>query len=114
MEYIEGEFENRKDPKVMKMIERILRNLRFFQNFDLETRKHILMHANLVKFDKHSVVFGEGEVADVTYVLVQGNVELRRKLNKFPYLDIAVASLYDGDHFGEEALVVPKKFSLHK
>jgi CRP-like cAMP-binding protein len=114
MEYISTEFENRKKPKVTIMLERIMRNLRFFKNFDLPTRKHIIMKSELHKYSRNDKIFDEGDESTSLYMVVQGHVELRKQLKKIPDLQIVLGSMYDGYHFGEQALMADPNFKHGK
>ena len=109
MEFIIYNFDKLEDETNMKIVERMLRNLRFFKNFDVEMRKHILMNAKLVRYKKDDYIFKIYEPASTMYVIIQGQVNLKKSISKSSQFEIIIGSLYDGDHFGEESLVVDPK-----
>lgn len=68
--YLEGE---RDDQKLRKM-DVMLSRLRFFTLLNPNVRKQFYKHAQYVVYKAGSYIFHEGDVGDLMYVILKGNV----------------------------------------
>jgi CRP-like cAMP-binding protein len=61
----------------VKMLDRVLKNLKFFKRFDHETRNLIYKHAEFVHIPGHHVIFNQGDIGDKLYVIIKGRVAVQ-------------------------------------
>ena len=94
-------------------LDEILQKLKFFKKFTKIVRISILKQSNLLEYGANEKIFSEGDYGDLMYIIVKGgvNIRLKRKLNfrDLEPIDIVVNSYYDGDHFGDLAMMSVKK-----
>ena len=60
----------------VKMLDRVLKDLKFFKRFDQETRNLIYRNADFEHFKGHSVIFNQGDIGDKLYVILKGRVAI--------------------------------------
>lgn len=99
-----------------RKIDDILQRLKFFKKFGETTRILILKQTSLIEYKANEKIFSEGDYGDLMYIIIKGGVNIRlkrkplQKINE-PY-EIVINSLYDGDHFGDLAMMSVKKNEL--
>eukprot|EP01016_Furgasonia_blochmanni_P031793 TRINITY_DN3280_c0_g1_i1.p1 TRINITY_DN3280_c0_g1~~TRINITY_DN3280_c0_g1_i1.p1 ORF type:complete len:181 (-),score=31.21 TRINITY_DN3280_c0_g1_i1:25-510(-) len=62
-------------------VDGILCNLPFFSKFDYSVRRNMYAKARLLKFQAGDIVFKQGDISDLMYVIVRGAVSIRLKLS---------------------------------
>ena len=69
--------------------------------------------AKFVEFPSQHIIFNEGDFGDLMYVILRGSVNIRILKTIDIYEGISsshvVNSFYDGDHFGDLAMMLMKK-----
>lgn len=90
-----------------------LQKLKFFKKFKQITRINILKQCEILEYNANEKIFSEGDYGDLLYVIIKGsvNIRLKRKFHEHdtaPY-EIVINSLYDGDHFGDLAMMAIRK-----
>ncbi len=87
-----------------------LRDIFFFKNTSDAILHEVAQQFLIEWVDEGSVVFEKGAYGDTFYLIVRGSVEIRNPDSKPGFA--LIASLDDGDYFGEIALLknVPRTF----
>ena len=62
------------------------------------------MRADYHHFDKEHIIFNQGDKGDKLYIILSGSVKVILKKQVFGDDPIVVATLYDGQQFGELAI----------
>ena len=113
IEEVKFEFRTKPAMRSYGNLDNILQKLKFFKRFTRIARMNILRQSSLMEYNANERIFSEGDYGDLMYIIVKGSVDirLRRKLNykdEEP-VDIVINSFYDGDHFGDLAMMSIKK-----
>ena len=77
IEFIKEEFLKPHDEtsrRDIRMLDRVLKQLKFFKRFDTETRSKIFSEATLITMPGHTIIFNQGDVGDKLYVIIKGRV----------------------------------------
>jgi CRP-like cAMP-binding protein len=61
----------------IKMLDRVLKDLKFFKRFDNANRQLIYKNAEFVHIQGHQVIFNQGDVGDKLYVILKGRVAVQ-------------------------------------
>ena len=77
--------------------------------FAMEERKKLLKNGFYVFYRKGTAIFHQGDVGDYMYIILKGAVGVRVKSNNFGSEPIIVATLREGDHVGEWAVISDNK-----
>lgn len=113
IETIKQEFEEKKENMNLDKIDFFLKKLKFFKKFSETIRMHFLKRAKFVEFPAGHIIFKQGDFGDLMYVILRGSVNIRiiKKINVYENLSTSfvVNSYYDGDHFGDLAMMSVKK-----
>lgn len=80
-----------------------LRHLKIFSSLDFETLTMLANHFTPEYMGEGQLVFKEGEMGDRLYLIARGQVEVL--VHGEQGADRRIATLQDGDHFGEMALL---------
>lgn len=86
-------------------IDLILSKLSFFSEFPLETRQMIYSISSIKNYKTDDFVFRQGETGDSMYVVIKGAVSVGRLGPEFGNMNIVINTIYDGNQFGEIALL---------
>ncbi len=68
-------------------------------------RKKIYLGSELVSIPGHQVIFKQGDVGDKLYVILKGRVAVSINSPEYGNLPVVVATLNDGEQFGELSLI---------
>jgi CRP-like cAMP-binding protein len=60
----------------VKMLDRVLKDLKLFKRFDLPMRNIIYKNAEFVHLKGHQVIFNQGDIGDKLYVILKGRVAI--------------------------------------
>ena len=82
-----------------------LKKLHFFSKFSDGIIAEIVKKSFLLKFDKGETIITQGEDGDCMYIVLTGSVAVIKKSEDFGNLEVQVNSLYQGESFGEMALL---------
>jgi CRP-like cAMP-binding protein len=81
----------------------MLRKVEFFSPLTVGQLEKVLPHIRLQSFGPGEKVFRQGDIGDAFYIVYKGSVEVR--LKQAVFFSKTVATLHEGDFFGETALV---------
>ena len=95
----------------IKMLDFMLNKLKFFTKYNEIDRKNLLKTAKYAHMKTREIIFKQGDKADYMYVILKGRVCVEIKNKGFEETPIVIATLGDGDHFGELGMVDYKKLS---
>ena len=103
------------DHQILQMINKIMKGLKFFQRMSKKNREDIILASTVKVAKPGEYVIRQGEIGDHMYIILKGCINVKVNLIFKRDLTISdskpeivlrqVASLYDGDHFGEMALI---------
>lgn len=82
----------------MNLILQILKTVPLFQNLTEEEHQSIIAHITMQYFPAHYVLFEKGVVGSAMYIIKSGMIRIYNE-------QADVASLGEGDFFGEMALI---------
>ncbi|HXS99339.1 MAG TPA: cyclic nucleotide-binding domain-containing protein [Elusimicrobiota bacterium] len=85
------------------VLSRMLRKVEFFAPLTVGQLDQVLPHVRIHSFSPGEKVFSQGDPGDAFYIVYKGSVEVR--LSRLLFLSKKVATLREGDFFGETALV---------
>ena len=85
------------------VLARMLRKVEFFAPLTIGQLEQVLPHVRIHSFAAGEKVFGQGDPGDAFYIVYKGSVEVR--LKRMLVLSKKVATLGEGDFFGETSLV---------
>ena len=88
----------------------MISRLKFFEKFKPNSRILLLQLSEIVKFEYGEYIFKQGERGDKMYIILTGACHVRIKNPHNPEDDLGpvVSTLYDGQNFGELALIDSK------
>ncbi|CAD8118326.1 unnamed protein product [Paramecium sonneborni] len=89
-------------------IDKIVSKLIFFERFTKSTRINLVKLGQYIEVPPGEYVFHQGDFGDNLFVILSGSVvvKIEKKFNRFgPVIEQVVSSLYDGQHFGELAMM---------
>ena len=76
----------------------------------------ILENSILIKKKACEILFKEGDYGDLMYIIIKGSVNIKVKRNYESYAkgnyEVVINSFYDGDHFGDLAMMSSRKKSI--
>lgn len=107
--FIRQEFKKQKKDIQFGRLDDIVSRLKFFVRMNREVRIALLREANYVHYKKGETIFRMGDYGDLMYVILRGGCLVKvpqKSLDQGQLL--TVASLYDGSHFGELAMIGTK------
>ena len=105
---ISEEFKKNPDVRNLELLDSIMKRLKFFMRFNKLTRVKLLKNAHFKCYPYGLNLFNEGDEGENMYIIIKGAVNVFKKVkdhrtNKTS--ELLVSSLYDGDHFGELAMI---------
>ena len=86
-------------------MDQVLQGLKFFKRFDKNVRMKILSVAEYHFAKEHSTLFRQGDKGEHMYIILKGTVNIRIISDEHGGFEVPVTTLYDGEHFGELAIV---------
>jgi len=113
IEYLREEFAKERNAMNFQKVDYLLRNLKFFTKFSESIRIHFLKRVKFVEYPAQQIIFKEGDFGDLMYVIMRGSVNIRitKQLDVYEGISssFVVNSFYDGDHFGDLAMMKTNK-----
>ena len=84
-----------------------MKSLKFFSRFDKKTRMDLIRKSNFQEFAQNQIIFNQGDFGNYMYVILKGAINIRRIRTTKDHIiqNIVVNTLYDGDIFGELAMM---------
>ena len=105
IEMIKNQFMQNKNERNYKVLEKLMRHLRFIKRHEPDVRKQIYKHAEFIEIDAKQVVFSKGDDADFMYIILKGRVSCESTHPLYKDIPSFVAAVKDGEAFGELAVV---------
>lgn len=105
VEMIRSQLEQKPADRNYKILDIMLRHLRFIKRHDPDVRQSIYRNADFVEFPAQSVIFRKGDEADYMYILLKGRVSVESTLSQYADIPLILATCKDGEAFGELAVV---------
>ena len=90
-------------------IDKFLKNMFFLKKFGFEERQKLLLQSFYSYYGKGTAIFHQGDIGDFMYIILKGSVGIRIKNISFGTEPLIVATLHEGDQFGELALINDEK-----
>lgn len=105
------EFHKPYNKRNYEMLDKICGKLKFFQRYSKPTRISLLKLAQILKHNEKEIVFNQGDEGDLMYIIIKGgcHVRIRRTNLDGSVENPVVASIYDGQWFGDLALMNQQK-----
>ena len=99
--------EFQKDPvdRDYDRLEKVLKHLPFFLKFPAEIRFKLLKAAVFKQFDSEEIIIRQGEAGDSMFVILSGSILIVKKSADYGNIELIINSMYDGETFGELALL---------
>ncbi|CAG9333346.1 unnamed protein product [Blepharisma stoltei] len=105
LRYIEEQFAKEPEERNYSELSKILAKLPFFAKFPGGVRVQLLKKSLFKIYNPAATIISQGELGDYMFVIVNGAVEIKKKSPDFGSLEITINSMYDGETFGELALL---------
>lgn len=105
LKFIQNEFEKPFEARDYSELEKMLSKLPFFAKFPGGVRVQLLKRCEFRIFQKEDYIIRQGDPGDYMFVIISGAIEIRKVSPDFGMLDITINSMYDGETFGELALL---------
>ena len=90
-----------------------LSKLNFFSKFSDRIIVEIVKRSSLICYGPGDTIIHQGDEGDYMYVILSGTVTIMKKSEEFGNLDVQINSLYQGDTFGEMALLASGRNPKH-
>lgn len=87
------------------ILETILKNLVFFSKFPFEIRMKLIKASVFKKYESDEIIIKQGEAGDSMFVILRGSIKIVKSSPEFGNLKLTINSMYDGETFGELALL---------
>ena len=88
-----------------KVLDIMLRHLRYIKRHETDVRQQIYRNAEYVEIPAQTIIFNKGDPADYMYIILKGRVSCVSTLANYSDIPIILATIKDGESFGELAVV---------
>jgi cAMP-binding proteins - catabolite gene activator and regulatory subunit of cAMP-dependent protein kinases len=105
LKIVAEEFSKEKPQRNFQLLEDILKKLPFFSKFPHEIRRKLIESSMLKSYQSDEVIIEQGEVGDSMFVILTGSIKILKTSSDFGNINLTINSMYDGDTFGELALL---------
>lgn len=113
--FIIQEFEKPVEERDYAGLIKRFKKLPFFTKFPKEIQKMLIEIAELIKYNIGDIIIKQNDIGECMFVILKGSVNIHRKAPEYHDLEIIVNSIYDGEAFGELALLSdPKANSIRR
>lgn len=99
------EFYQENNIRDYEKLEKILKNLPFFSKFTQDIRYKLLKASVFKTYEANEIIIKQGEVGDQMFVILTGSILILKKSPDFGNKEVIINSMYDGETFGELALL---------
>ena len=103
--FIISEYQKPKDSRNYEELIKKFGKLPFFQKFPKTIQKMLLEIALLQTYKVGETIIKQGDLGECMFVILSGSVNICRQGLEYRNMNIIVNSLYDGEAFGELALL---------
>jgi CRP-like cAMP-binding protein len=100
-----SEFQKEPTSRDYVKLEKILKHLPFFSKFPGEIRFKLLKSAVYKQYECEEIIIRQGEVGDSMFVILSGSILIVKKSPDYGNIELIINSMYDGETFGELALL---------
>ena len=87
-----------------KVLDIMMRHLRFLKRHDKEVRQNIYRAAEYIEVPAQTVMFEIGDIADYMYVILKGRVVISNTHSFYKDINRILSTLKDGEEFGHMVL----------
>lgn len=105
LRFVQEEFAKPREFRNYGDLEEVLKKIPFFSKFPSEIREKLLKCAVLKQYSPEDVIIKQGDPGDSMFVILSGSIKIQKKSPEFGNHKIVVNSMYEGDTFGELALL---------
>ena len=102
---VDEEFSKDISSRNYSLLEDILKKLPFFNKFPPEIRAKLLRCSVFKQYSQNDIIIRQGEIGDSMFVILSGSIKIVKASAEFGGLEVAINSMYDGETFGELALL---------
>ena len=105
IEQIRSQYAKKHGDRNYKVLDVMMRHLRFIKRHDKDVRYRIFKHAEFVEIPARTVIFNKGEVADYMYIILKGRISCESNISMYDDIPIILATAKDGEAVGELAII---------
>ena len=102
---MDSEFLKEKPERNYILLEEILKKIPFFSKFPSDIRKKLLHCSVFKQFESDQIIIKQGEKGDSMFVILSGSIKILKTSPEFGNIELTINSMYDGETFGELALL---------
>lgn len=103
MEQIRNQFKLSPSERNCKVLDIILRHLRYLKRHDQQVRTEIYKNAEYIEMPAQHYIFRKGDNVDYMYIILKGKVSVESTMSKYEDIQVILATLKDGEAFGDLA-----------
>ena len=96
IEMIRNQYDAPNNERNYKILDILMRHLRFVKRHDSDVRTQIYKHAEFIEMPAQTVIFNKGEPADYMYIILKGRVSVENTLSQYSDIPIILATIKDG------------------
>ena len=97
-----------------KVLDMMMRHLRFVKTHDREVRIQLYRHAQFVEYPSHTEICKRGDEVDYMYIILKGRVSQLSVHVQYPDIPYLKGSAKDGETFGDDVTAVERDPNLDK
>ena len=102
---IEHQFSLPRKSRNYKVMDIMMRHLRFLKRHEPKFRYAIYRAARYEVIPPQTTVFRMGDPADYLYIILKGKVSVQSSMSQYADIPVILNTLADGEHFGELSLI---------
>jgi CRP-like cAMP-binding protein len=115
LKFIINEFKKPINQRLYSELSKKLSKLPFFVKFPIITQERLIEISKLAFYRTGEVIIKQGELGECMFIILSGSVVIYRQTAEYRNLNIIVNSMYDGEAFGELALLSnPKESDIRR
>lgn len=107
--FIFQEYNKPVDQRNYSELIRKLSKLPFFHKFPKSIQKMLLKISKLITYGPGETIIEQGDVGECMFIIISGSINIYRQTEEPKGFNIIINSIYDGDAFGELALLSNSK-----
>ena len=109
IEQIRSQYTKKHSDRNYKVLDVMMRHLRFIKRHDKDVRYQIFKHAEFIDLPARTEIFHKGDVADYMYIILKGRISCESNLSMYEDIPIILATCKDGEAVGELAVIDNEK-----
>ena len=102
---IEHQFSLPRKSRNYKVMDIMMRHLRFLKRHEPKFRYAIYRAARYEVIPPQTTVFRMGDPADYLYIILKGKVSVQSSMSQYADIPVVLNTLADGEHFGELSII---------